>query len=84
MSEMEAKVQNSQKRVVKKRTFKRRVHISEDQNTVCNEAVKCIFDLDTILSYMENIVEGANNGDTEKINEIKKKLEEIQLLVVDV
>lgn len=68
-------------RTVPKRTFRRLVHITEDQNTVCNETTKCIHQLDIIMSKMIPIVEGRNTGDVDKIKEIKDKLDEIGLLV---
>lgn len=75
---------NVPKRVVKKKGFKRRVDITDNQKKVCTKAADCIFELDKIQSYMENIVEGQNNGDVDKIKYIKRKLEKISLLVIDV
>jgi len=75
---------NTQKRVVKKKGFRRLVNITDDQKKVCSKAADCIYELDKIQSYMENIVEGYNQGDTKKIKDIKRKLKKISLLVLDV
>ena len=66
-----------------KRTFKRLVHITDDQNTVCNEATNCIQSIDIILKNMIPIVQGENSGNVSAVLELKAKLDEINKLVAN-